>query len=163
MRFGLDRHQVVTLASIIEKETGAPDERALVSSVYHNRLRLKMRLQADPTTLYGKMVTSGHLENNITRADLKTANAYNTYVIRGLPLGPIANPGLESLKAAVNPANTDYLYFVSQNDGRHVFSRDFKSHASAVAALQKNPSARRGKSWRDLKKSRPRPKSAHNR
>jgi len=157
--FGLTPHQVVTLASIVEKETGADDERPLVSSVYHNRLRLKMRLQADPTTLYGKMVKSGKVEHNISRQDLKNVNSYNTYGMAGLPIGPIANPGLESIKAAVNPAKTEYLYFVSQNDGRHVFSKTFKSHNSAVTAFQKNAAARKGKSWRDLNKNKNAPKT----
>lgn len=152
-RFGLSPSQVVTLASIIEKETGAGDERRMVSSVYHNRLTKKMRLQADPTTLYGKMMRSKKLEMNITRDDLKTVNDYNTYAMSGLPVGPIASPGIEALAAAVDPVQSENLFFVSQNDGRHVFSKDFKTHDSAVKALQKNPAARKGKSWRDLKKS----------
>jgi UPF0755 protein len=162
-KFGLNKNQLVTLASIIEKETGVESERSLVSSVYHNRLRIKMRLQADPTTLYGKMVTLGSLQNNITREDLTTVNHYNTYAMSGLPIGPIANPGLAALQAAVNPATSEYLYFVSQNDGKHVFSKDFKTHNSAVTVFQKNAAARKGKSWRDLKKKAPRPKSARNR
>lgn len=162
-KFGLNKNQLVTLASIIEKETGVDTERELVSSVYHNRLRIKMRLQADPTTLYGKMVSHGSLQNNITREDLTTVNRYNTYAMAGLPIGPIANPGLESLQAAVNPATSEYLYFVSQNDGKHVFSKDFKTHNSAVTVYQKNATARKGKSWRDLKKKAPRHKSARNR
>lgn len=151
-KFGLNKNQLVTLASIIEKETGDESEREVVSSVYHNRLRIKMRLQADPTTLYGKMVTLGGLQNNITKEDLTTVNRYNTYAMVGLPVGPIANPGLKSLRAAVNPTTTEYLYFVSQNDGKHVFSKDFKSHDSAVNNFQKNAANRQGKSWRDLKK-----------
>jgi UPF0755 protein len=162
-RFGMTDQQLVTFASIVEKETGAPEERKLVSSVYHNRLRLKMRLQADPTTLYGKMVKSMSLQNNITREDLHAVNPYNTYAMAGLPAGPIANPGLAALDAAANPASSDYLYFVSQNDGHHVFSKDFKSHNNAVTAFQKNAAARKGKSWRDLNKKAPRPKSAHTR
>lgn len=158
--FGLTKHQLVTLASIVEKETGADTERALVSSVYHNRLLKNMRLQADPTTLYGKMISSRHFETNITREDLKTLNKYNTYAMTGLPIGPIANPGLASLEAALRPAQTEYLFFVSQNDGRHVFSIDFNSHNNAVQAFQKNASARRGKSWRDLKKNQAQPKSS---
>jgi len=149
---GLNKEELITLASIIEKETGAHEERAIVSSVYHNRLRKKMRLQADPTTLYGKMVGSGHIEISITRSDLKAVNAYNTYAMRGLPRGPIANPGLESMRAALHPDLTEYLYFVSRNDGTHVFSETYESHNRAVIKHQKDPRARRGKSWRDLKK-----------
>jgi UPF0755 protein len=131
----------------------------MVSSVYHNRLVKKMKLQADPTTLYGKMFRSKKLEQNITREDLRAVNEYNTYAISGLPIGPIANPGLESLDAAVNPVQSENLFFVSQNDGTHVFSKDFKSHEAAVKTLQKDPKARKGKSWRDLKNPG-RPKSS---
>jgi UPF0755 protein len=125
----------------------------LVSSVYHNRLKKGMRLQADPTTLYGKMVANHRLEMNITRKDLLTRNQYNTYAMTGLPVGPIANPGLESLQAAVHPAETEFLFFVSRNDGTHTFSKDFSTHNSAVKALQLDPKARKGKSWRDLQKN----------
>lgn len=149
---GLTRKQVVTLASIIEKETGAPEERALVSSVYTNRIKKKMMLQADPTVLYGLMDLSGHLEKNISKRDLSSPNRYNTYAMKGLPFGPIANPGFDSLYAAVHPATTDYLFFVSKNNGTHVFSKDYGSHNEAVSSFQKNAKAREGKSWRDLKK-----------
>ncbi|MGE3974022.1 MAG: endolytic transglycosylase MltG [Bdellovibrionales bacterium] len=152
--FYLNRHEIVTLASIIEKETGADEERALVSSVYQNRLKIGMRLQADPTVLYGMMDTSKKLENNIRRKDLLTPNRYNTYAMKGLPFGPIANPGFASLKAVFTPATADYLYFVSKNDGTHVFSKDFSVHSANVQSLQKNPEARKGKSWKDLAKSK---------
>lgn len=151
---GWKRHQIVTLASIIEKETGAPEERPLISSVFHNRLRKKMRLQTDPTVIYGKAEKFGHIEINITRADLSEPTPYNTYVIYGLPPGPIANPGKEALIAAVNPQSSDYLFFVSQNDGRHVFSADYKKHQKAVQRFQLDHKAREGKSWRDLKKKK---------
>jgi UPF0755 protein len=151
--FYLNRHQVVTLASIVEKETGAPSERVIVSSVYQNRLRIGMRLQADPTVLYGKMEASRKIENNITRQDLMTPNRYNTYAMKGLPAGPIANPGAKSLEAVFAPATTEYLFFVSKNDGTHVFSKDYSSHSKNVDATQKNPEARKGKSWRDLTKA----------
>lgn len=150
----LSRHQIVTLASIIEKETGAPEERPVISSVYHNRLKQGMKLQADPTVLYGKWVKTGNVLLSITRADLQTPHPYNTYTKIGLPLGPIANPGLEALKAAVAPAQSDYLYFVSRNDGTHVFSSTYEKHNSAVKSFQQNAKARRGKSWRDLSKKK---------
>lgn len=149
---GWTQHQIVTLASIIEKETGAPEERPLISSVFHNRLQKKMRLQTDPTVIYGKAELSGKIEINITRNDLLTPTRYNTYVINGLPPGPIANPGREALLAAVRPEVSDYLFFVSQNDGTHVFSADYKGHQKAVQKFQVDRKAREGKSWRDLKK-----------
>ncbi|WP_374076776.1 endolytic transglycosylase MltG [Bdellovibrio bacteriovorus] len=149
---GWNRHQVVTLASIIEKETGAPEERPLISSVFHNRLLKKMRLQTDPTVIYGKAEKTGRIEINITRADLTTPTRYNTYVIFGLPPGPIANPGREALLAALKPENSQYLFFVSQNDGTHVFSEDYQGHERAVKKFQIDRKAREGKSWRDLQK-----------
>lgn len=149
---GWTQHQIVTLASIIEKETGAPEERPLISSVFHNRLQQKMRLQTDPTVIYGKAEQSGKIEINITRTDLLTPTRYNTYVIYGLPPGPIANPGREALMAAIQPQVSNYLFFVSQNDGTHVFSVDYKGHQKAVEKFQLNTKAREGKSWRDLKK-----------
>lgn len=148
----LTRHQVVTLASIIEKETGAPEERPLISSVFHNRMAKKMRLQTDPTVIYGKAEKLGKIVINITREDLLTPTRYNTYVIPGLPPGPIANPGREALLAAVKPQESQYLFFVSQNDGTHVFSEDYKGHQRAVQKFQLDRKAREGKSWRDLQK-----------
>lgn len=147
---GMTRHQIVTLASIIEKETGAPEERPLISSVFHNRLLKRMRLQTDPTVIYGKAERSGRIEINITRADLTAPSRYNTYVIYGLPPGPIANPGREALLAAVKPATSSYLFFVSQNDGTHIFSEDYAGHNKAVRRFQLDRKAREGKSWRDL-------------
>lgn len=148
----MTRNQVVTLASIIEKETGAPHERPLISSVFHNRLARKMRLQTDPTVIYGKAESLGRIVINITRTDLQTPTRYNTYVIYGLPPGPIANPGREAILAAVKPQESDYLFFVSQNDGTHVFSEDYKGHQRAVQRFQLDRKAREGKSWRDLQK-----------
>ncbi|AFX99831.1 endolytic transglycosylase MltG [Bdellovibrio bacteriovorus] len=148
----MTRNQVVTLASIIEKETGAPEERPLISSVFHNRLAKKMRLQTDPTVIYGKAAALGKIVINITRADLQTPTRYNTYVIYGLPPGPIANPGREAILAAVKPQESQYLFFVSQNDGTHVFSEDYKGHQRAVQKFQLDRKAREGKSWRDLQK-----------
>lgn len=147
----MTRNQIVTLASIIEKETGAPEERPIISSVFHNRLAKGMRLQTDPTVIYGKALHLGKIVINITKADLMTPTPYNTYTINGMPPGPIANPGREALIAAVNPAKTEYLYFVSQNDGHHVFTTTYENHVQAVQKFQLNRKAREGKSWRDLK------------
>jgi UPF0755 protein len=149
------RHQIVTLASIIEKETGAEEERPIISSVFHNRLRKDMMLQTDPTVIYGKTMLTGKTVINITREDLRTKTKYNTYTIKGLPPGPIANPGLAAMKAAVNPNSTTFLYFVSHNDGTHAFSQDYEAHQRAVGMYQLNRKARAGKSWRDLKQKKP--------
>lgn len=150
-RMGWTMHQVVTLASVVEKETGASEERPIIASVFHNRLRIKMKLQSDPTVIYGK---KGN-KKNITRKDLRTKHPYNTYTNKGLPIGPIANPGRESLIAIVEPASTKYLYFVSKNQGTHYFSTNLKEHNRAVRQYQLSKSARKGKSWRDrLKKSK---------
>lgn len=130
----LDMHDLVTLASIVEKETGVPDERPLIASVFANRLARGMRLESDPTVIYGIPGFDG----NLRRSDLDDGeNPYNTYQIRGLPPGPIANPGIDSLRAAVHPADTDYLYFVSRNDGTHVFSRSYRDHVNAVNQYQR--------------------------
>ena len=125
-------HQVVTLASIIEKETGAAFERPLIASVFHNRLAKGMRLSSDPTVIYGIK----NFDGNLTRKHLKTATPYNTYLNKGLPPGAIANPGLASLEAALYPAETDYLYFVSKKDSTHQFSTTFKEHNRAVRKYQ---------------------------
>ncbi|MBX2996242.1 MAG: endolytic transglycosylase MltG [Bdellovibrionaceae bacterium] len=152
---GWTRHQVVTLASIIEKETGAPEERPLISSVFHNRLRKGMLLQTDPTVLYAKARKAGTMiEISITRADLRMEDDYNTYFRKGLPPGPIANPGAEALRAALNPQASEFLFFVSQNDGTHIFSKEYKDHQAAVNRFQLDAKNREGKSWRDLKKTR---------
>ncbi len=148
----MNRQQIVTLASIIEKETGAPEERPLISSVFHNRLNQKMKLQTDPTVIYGKAETLGRIVISISRADLRQPTRYHTYVIPALPPGPIANPGKEALLAAVNPAQSQYLFFVSQNDGTHIFSENYKDHHNAVKKFQLDRKAREGKSWRDLQK-----------
>jgi UPF0755 protein len=126
-------HQVVTLASLIEKETGVAPERPLVSAVLHNRLRKGIPLQCDPTVIYG----IEDFDGNLTRQHLRTLTPYNTYMIRGLPPGPIANPGLKSLLAAMQPAQEDYLYFVAKGDGSHQFSSDLASHNRAVQQYQK--------------------------
>lgn len=144
---GLTRHQVMTLASMIEKETGAQHERPLISSVFHNRLKKNMRLQSDPTTIYGIWEK---FRGNLRKSDLLTATPYNTYVIPALPVGPIGNPGREAIQAALFPDTSDYLFFVSHNDGTHEFTRSFGEHARAVRKFQLDPKARQGKSWRDL-------------
>lgn len=151
-RPGWTRHQIVTLGSIIEKETGAGFERPQISSVFHNRLKKKMRLQTDPTVIYARLLRTGQYRLSISRGDLQTDHPYNTYKRKGLPPGPISNPGIEALRAAVRPAETDYLYFVSKNDGTHVFSKNYKDHSTAVTSYQLDPKAREGKSWRDLNK-----------
>ncbi len=148
--FGLTPHQVITFASIVEKETGAGSERPLVASVFVNRLRKRMRLQTDPTVIYGTWLKNGKWDGNIRRKDLNEKTAYNTYQIDGLPPGPIANPGLSSIRAVLNPATSDYLYFVSKNDGTHVFTKDYRDHQNAVRDLQLNRANKEGKSWRDL-------------
>ena len=150
---GWSRHQVVTLASIVEKETGAPEERPLIASIFHNRLGKEMMLQTDPTVLYAKMLGTNAVELSITKNDLMMEHPYNTYRIKGLPPGPISNPGAEALKAAVNPANSEYLYFVSQNNGTSIFSKTYAEHQKAVLKYQVDPLGRVGKSWRDLKKA----------
>ena len=135
---GLNLHQTVTLASIVETEAQLPQERSMIASVYINRLRKNMLLQADPTVIYA-MKMKGSWKGNIRRVDLQMDSPYNTYRHRGLPPGPIANPGLASLRAAAFPATTDYLYFVSRNDGSHVFARTLDEHNRNVATFQKRP------------------------
>lgn len=135
----LNERQLITLASIIEKESANAAERPLIASVYHNRLRIKMRLQADPTVIYG----IDHFDGNLTKKHLLTPSSYNTYQMTGLPYGPIANPGLESILAALNPATTDYLYFVATGGGLHQFSRSYAEHARAVERFQIKPHKRK--------------------
>jgi len=131
-------HEILTIASIIEKETGVEAERPLVSAVFHNRLKLGMPLQSDPTVIYGIKDFNG----NLTRKDLQETTLYNTYRIAALPPGPICNPGLASIKAAVNPADDTSLYFVAKNDGTHQFSENLQSHEQAVKTYQSmRPSA----------------------
>lgn len=125
---GLSRRELVTLASVIEKEAVSPEEKPLISSVFHNRLRIGMPLQSDPTAVYGVRAFSG----KVTKTDIKRSSPYNTYLNRGLPPGPIGNPGFEALKAAQAPAKTGYLYFVARQDGTHQFSRTLDEHNQAV-------------------------------
>lgn len=153
----LARHELVILASMVEKETGAPEERPVIASVFYNRLKKNMRLQSDPTIIYGIWVDTGSYKQNITRDDLTHPTRYNTYTVPKLPFGPIANPGRESLGAVMKPAHSEYLYFVSHNNGTHAFSKTYEEHNRAVKNFQLNPAAREGKSWRDLKKRKPTP------
>lgn len=135
---GMSLEEVMTLASIVEKETGQGTERPLIASVFLNRLKKRMRLASDPTVIYGITDFNG----NLTRKDLEAKTPYNTYVNYGLPPGPIANPGLASIKAVLYPAHTDYLYFVSKNDGSHQFSKTLTEHNRAVQTYQKRRRSR---------------------
>lgn len=129
----LNQHQLLTLASVVEKETGVASERPLIARVFYNRLAKKMRLQSDPTVIYGIRDFNG----NLTRADLKRETPYNTYVIPALPPGPICSPGRASLEAVLRPVDSDALYFVAKNDGTHVFSSNLADHNRAVQIYQR--------------------------
>jgi UPF0755 protein len=131
-------HEVVTLASLIEKESAMPSERPMVASVFLNRLKLNMALQCDPTTIYASLLEKRY-QGVIHRSDLASVNPYNTYTHMGLPPGPIANPGTQSLNAALHPADTSYVYFVAKPDGSgsHVFSGTLSDHEKAVLAYRK--------------------------
>lgn len=144
----LSPHQVVVLASMVEKETGAKIERPQIASVFTNRLRKKMRLESDPTTIYGIWE---RYTGNLKKDDLLTYSPYNTYKIPALPVGPIANPSLEAIKAVMNPVKSENLFFVSKNDGTHEFTKSYKDHLKAVNEWQRNHANRKGKSWRQLK------------
>src|SRR5207248_7335261 len=132
---GLSVHQAVTLASMIEKETARPEERPLVAAVYENRLRIGMGLQCDPTVIYA-LAREGKYTGNLRKDDLWFDSPYNTYRYPGLPPGPIASPGRASLEAAVHPAQVDFLYFVSRNDGTHAFARTLEEHNRNVQKFQ---------------------------
>lgn len=129
----LSFHKIITLASLIEKETGKDEERPLISAVFYNRLKRNMRLQCDPTVIYAIKDFDG----NLRKKDLKIDSPYNTYRYAGLPPGPIANPGLNSIKTALHPANVDYIYFVAKKNGEHKFSSTLKDHNKAVLKYQK--------------------------
>lgn len=129
---GLSLHEVLTLAAIVEKETGALSERPVIASVYQNRLAQKMRLQADPTVIYGIKDYNG----KIRKSDLLTFHPYNTYKIQGLPPGPIAAAGLESIRAVLWPSESKFIYFVSRNDGTHIFCENLNCHNQAVKKWQ---------------------------
>lgn len=130
----LTDNEIVTLASIIEEETGSAPERPLVSAVFHNRLKLGMRLESDPTVIYG---IGEDFDGNLTKNDLRTKTSYNTYIVSGLPPGPISNPGKDSILAALKPADVSYIYFVSRGDGTHYFSSNYKDHQRAVIKYQR--------------------------
>lgn len=130
----LPPNEIVILASIIEKEAVSAEEKPLISSVFYNRMRLGMPLQSDPTAVYGVRAFSG----KVTKADICRRSPYNTYLVRGLPPGPIGNPGADALRAALHPAHNDYLYFVARQDGTHYFSRTLGEHNQAVARYLKN-------------------------
>lgn len=133
-KLGLTRREIVTLASIIEKESGNSDERRRISAVFHNRMKRGIPLQSDPTVIYG----IADFDGNLTRRHLRTRTPYNTYLLYGLPPGPIANPGKEALEAAVEPVKEGYLYFVSKNDGSHYFSKSLREHNRAVYKYQRH-------------------------
>lgn len=130
---GMSKHDVITLASIIEKEAVVPNERPVISSVFHNRLKRGMPLQSDPTAIYGLRAFGG----KVSKQDVMRNTPYNTYVIKGLPPGPIGNPSSEAVEAVLAPAKTDYLYFVAKRDGSHYFSTTLHDHNKAVATYLK--------------------------
>ena len=132
-KLGFTRHQVVILASVVEKETAVAEERPLIAGVFLNRLRKRVRLQSDPTVIYGLR----NFDGNLTRAHLQQDTPYNTYTRRGLPAGPICNPGAASIQAVLNPTSTSYLYFVAKKDGTHHFSTTLVEHNAAVLRHQK--------------------------
>ena len=132
-----DMHRIVTMASIVEKETADANERPMVAAVYYNRLGKNMALAADPSVIYAALL-AGRYRGTIYASDLQFDSPYNTYKFPGLPPGPIANPGLASLQAAMHPAHTDFLYFVSDNNGHHRFARDLEEHARNVAAYRRS-------------------------
>ncbi len=134
----MTRHQIVTLASIVEKETADPSERPLIARVFLERLKRDMLLQTDPTVIYGLQGFSGRLHSK----DLKEDHPYNTYLYKGLPPGPIANPGRAALNSVLHPSDQVFLYFVSKNDGTHYFSRTLAEHNRAVRRYQKNESGK---------------------
>lgn len=134
---GLTRREAVTLASIVEGEARADDERETIAGVYHNRLRIGMALQADPTVQYAIMLKSGERKKRLYLKDYTIESPYNTYLHPGLPPGPVNSPGLRSIEATLYPAKVPYLYFVARPDGRHVFTRTFAEHRKAVAAAHR--------------------------
>ena len=135
-----DTHRVVTMASIVERETADANERPKVAAVYYNRLHRNMALAADPSVIYAALL-AGRYRGTIYQSDLQYDSPYNTYRYPGLPPGPIANPGLASLQAAMHPAQVDFLYFVSDNNGHHRFARDLEEHARNVAAYRRSVAA----------------------
>jgi peptidoglycan lytic transglycosylase G len=141
-RLNLDMHGIITLASLIEKEAKLDSERPVVSAVFYNRLRRNMPLQSDPTAIYG----ADNSHRRVTAIDLQRKTPYNTYLKAGLPPGPIANPGMASILAALNPARVNFLYFVAKNDGSHFFSRTLDQHVDAVRNYQMKGKGQAGRS-----------------
>jgi len=141
-RVGRNVEQVVTLASLVEKETGQSNERALVSAVFTNRLKRGIALQCDPTVIYA-LGLAGRYNGNLLLRDLRFDSPYNTYRYPGLPPGPIANPGERSLRAALAPAPVEYLYFVASGDGGHLFSRTLREHNRSVALFRQKQAEER--------------------
>jgi UPF0755 protein len=138
--------QLIILASIIEKETSRPEERTRVAAVFVNRLKQRMRLQTDPTVIYGLAPGKGTLGRPLSKADLEKPTPYNTYIIDALPPGPIGNPGRASIEAAANPARTKELYFVADGSGGHAFAETYDQHLRNVARLRKIERVQRGSS-----------------
>jgi len=136
-----DFHRVVTLASIVEKETAAPEERPLVAGVYSNRIERHIALDADPSVVYASLL-AGRYSGVIHASDLQLDSQYNTYKYAGMPPGPIANPGRTALQAAMHPASTDYLYFVSDNQGHHRFAKTLEEHSRNVASYRRGQGTR---------------------
>lgn len=134
---GFTIREIIILASLIEKETSLPEERPIVSTVFHNRLKLGMKLDCDPTIIYA-LKQEGQFKDRLRTKDMKLDSPYNTYLYGGLPPGPIANPGKESIRAALFPTDNDFLFFVAKNDGSHHFSRSFREHQNAVNTFQRN-------------------------
>jgi len=143
IRLNSDIPRVVTIASIVEKETAAPEERPLVASVYYNRLAQNMALDADPSVIYAELLT-GTYQGSLRHADLAVNSPYNTYRFPGLPPGPIGNPGRSSLEAALHPENSKFLYFVSDGNGHHRFARSLEEHNRNVAAYRHSLGLRGG-------------------
>lgn len=142
----LTPRQVLILASMVEKETGDKKERPMIAGVFLNRLQKKMRLQSDPTTIYGNFEK---FKGNLTKKDLLSPSDYNTYTLAALPIGPICNPGIDAIRAVLEPEMHPYLFFVSMNDGTHVFSETYEQHSAAVEKWQRTIKNREGRSWRN--------------
>ena len=152
--------QLVVLASLVEKETGKPEERTRVAAVFVNRLKQKMRLQSDPTIIYGLVGGKGTLGRPIMRSEIDQPTPYNTYQIDGLPPGPIANPGRASLEAAANPARTRELYFVADGTGGHAFAETYEQHQKNVARLRAMESDQKEQAPAETQSAAPPPQAA---
>jgi UPF0755 protein len=134
---GLTRHQVVTLASIVEGEAAVDEERAVIAAVYRNRLRLRMPLQADPTVQYAIQLATGARKPRLFNRDYRFPSPYNTYLVAGLPPGPVGAPSRASIEAVLSPAEVPYLYFVGTGDGRHVFTTTYREHLRTIARIRR--------------------------